>query len=58
MDLIFAFKGDLFLKPKKAAFSKWNQTTYEMLRGIPLLANRQVGKIPFHVFDRYEIHIQ
>ena len=31
-----------------------------MLRvlGIPLLENRTVTKFPFHVFDRYEIHIK
>ena len=26
--------------------------------GIPLPENRKVTKFPFHVFDRYEIHIQ
>ena len=26
--------------------------------GIPLLENAKVTQLPFHVFDRYEIHIQ
>ena len=26
--------------------------------GIPLPENRKVAKLPFHVFNRYEIHIQ
>ena len=29
-----------------------------MLLGITLLDNRRVTKFPFHIFDRYEIHIQ
>ena len=35
----------------------WESVSCGVL-GIPLLENRKVTKCPFHVFDRYEIHIQ
>ena len=29
-----------------------------MVLGVPLLENRKVTKLPFHIFDRYETHFQ